>query len=242
MVERGHRSISEALSRMGGGKKRWRRAILPIDTRYPIWRLLDWGKVRSGEELLALRARQLQLRDEDIEEIALRKKRIREEGKEYFDKSHRIRREEIKAKDIVLTYHSKRAKDMSSDLKLSFKWLGPYRVREANTLKGTYLLEEFDGTPLKGTYAGNRLKKFVYRGDVFTPITTDDETDSTTPSMSEESDSWEEDSAGDEELPRATMNTRNTTKQPGTTQIAIIPPRLTIAEKALYTRFPSESS
>jgi hypothetical protein len=271
MVERGHRSISEALSRMGGGKRRWRKnlaavllaertsihrptgvtpfflvygreAILPIDTRYPIWRLLDWHKVRSGEELLALRARQLQLRGDDIEEIILRKRRIREEGKDSFDQSHQIRKEEIKVKDIVLAYHSKRAIDMSSNLKLSFRWLGPYRVKKANTLKGTYTLEEVDGTPLKGTYAGNRLKKFVYKGDTFTPADQEDETDSTMPGTSEESDSWEEDSAGDEELPRATINTRNTTKQSKPTRITVIPPQLTTAEKALYTQFSSEST
>jgi len=70
MIERGHRSIAEALARMGGGRKRWRQnlaavllaertsvhqptgvtpfsliygreAVLPIETRYPVWRLLD---------------------------------------------------------------------------------------------------------------------------------------------------------------------------------------------------------
>ena len=271
MVERGHRSISEALSKMGGGRRRWRKnlaavllaertsihrptgvtpffliygreAILPIDTRYATWRLLDWHKARSGEELLALRARQLQLRDDDMEEIILRKRRIREEGKDSFDQRHRIRKEEIKAKDIVLVYDSKHAMDMSSNLKLSFKWLGPYRVRKANTLKGTYMLEEVDGTPLKGTYAGNRLKKFVYKGGTFIPVEQEVETDSTVPGTSEEGNSWEEDSTEDEELPCTTRNTRSMANQSNTTRVAVIPPQLTTAEKALYTHFPSKST
>jgi hypothetical protein len=56
---------------------------------------------------------------------------------------------------------------MSSNLKLSFKWLRPYRVKKANTLKGTYMLKEVDRTLLKGTYTRNRLKKFVYKGGTF---------------------------------------------------------------------------
>jgi hypothetical protein len=56
---------------------------------------------------------------------------------------------------------------MSSNLKLSFKWLRPYRVKKANTLKGTYILKEVNGTLLKGIYIKNRLKKFVYKGGTF---------------------------------------------------------------------------
>jgi hypothetical protein len=59
---------------------------------------------------------------------------------------------------------------MSSNLKLSFKWLRPYRVKKINTLKGTYILKEVDETLLKGTYTKNRLKKFVYKGGTFIPV------------------------------------------------------------------------
>ena len=75
----------------------------------------------DSEELLALRARQLQLRDEDIEEVALRKKRIREEGRDTFNRTYRIRTDTINKKDVMLVYDSKRAIDMSSDTKLSFR-------------------------------------------------------------------------------------------------------------------------
>ena len=75
----------------------------------------------DSEELLALRARQLQLRDEDIEEVALRKKRIQEEGRDTFNRTYRIRTDTINKKDVMLVYDSKRAIDMSSDTKLSFR-------------------------------------------------------------------------------------------------------------------------
>ena len=58
---------------------------------------------------------------------------------------------------------------MSRNRKLSYWWLGPYRVQKAIPAKGTYILEEFDGTPLAGTYAGNRLKKFVEQERFYIP-------------------------------------------------------------------------
>ena len=62
---------------------------------------------------------------------------------------------------------------MSQNRKLSYKWLGPYQVRKAIPEKGTYILEEFDGTQLTSTYAGNRLKKFVKRNRFYVPVTMD---------------------------------------------------------------------
>jgi hypothetical protein len=89
----------------------------------------------------------------------------------------------------VLLYYSKCIIDMSSNLKLSFKWLRLYRVKEANTLKETYTLEEVDGTLLKGIYTRNRLKKFVYKGDTFIPVDQEAKTNSIKPSILEESNS-----------------------------------------------------
>ena len=53
--------------------------------------------------------------------------------------------------------------DRSRVRKLTYRWEGPYRVRKAIPKKGTYLLEDFDGSVLPGTYAGNQLKKFIER-------------------------------------------------------------------------------
>ena len=77
----------------------------------------------------------------------------------------------------MLTYYFKQVKDILSDLKLSFRWLGPYEVREANILKRTYILKEFDNIWLKRIYTGNCLKKFVYKKDAFTPADINDDID-----------------------------------------------------------------
>ncbi len=52
---------------------------------------------------------------------------------------------------------------MSTILKLVSRWLGLYRIQQADQEKGTYLLEELDGTLLYSIFPGNRLKKFVIR-------------------------------------------------------------------------------
>src|SRR5271167_1521940 len=63
---------------------------------------------------------------------------------------------------------------MSADRKLSYKWLGLYWVCKVIPEKGTYELEEFNGTPLAGTYSGNRLKKFLMRKGLYEPVRTPD--------------------------------------------------------------------
>jgi len=83
------------------------------------------------------------------------------EGKESFDQSRKICQSEIKEGDLVLQHDSIAEINMSQVRKLSYKWLGLYKVRKAILDKGTYFLKEFDGTALAGTYARNRLKKFV---------------------------------------------------------------------------------
>src|SRR4030081_1181299 len=94
------------------------------------------------------------------------------EGKEAFDRTHQIRQEEIKEGDLVLWHDSIAEIDMSWNRKLSYKWLGAYRVKKAIPEKGTYILEEFDGIELSSTYSKNRLKKFVERRGFYVPVAT----------------------------------------------------------------------
>src|SRR5947209_17031323 len=115
MVERGHKPIVDALSKIcNGDTSKWVKhlhavlwadrvtakqssgqtpyyllhgaeAILPIELRYPSLPTLQWEEVRTTADLLALRARQLERRDEDLEEAIARIQRIRTANHEYFD-------------------------------------------------------------------------------------------------------------------------------------------------------------
>src|SRR3979490_1624200 len=105
MVERGHKPIVDALAKMtDSGLGNWvrnlssvlfadctsihqptgktpfwvvyrREAVLLIELKFQTWCILEWEKVRDRAELLALCARQLIGRDEDLEEVHLRKQR-----------------------------------------------------------------------------------------------------------------------------------------------------------------------
>lgn len=50
-------------------------------------------------------------------------------------------------------------KDMSH--KLAFKWLGPFRVKDAHIENRTFILEKLDGAQIRGTITRNRLKYFI---------------------------------------------------------------------------------
>ena len=187
MVERGHKPIVDALSKMtNGGITNWvdnlpavlwadrttvrkstgytpfylncgYEAIMPIELEIPTWRILPWNEVRDTSDLIAMRARQIQRRDEDLEEAALFLQRMREQGKEIFDETKSIREHPIVPGMMVLLHDTKL--DNNHTGKLLYKWLGPYLI-ENTTPKGTYTLMELNGTQLAGTYPGNRLKEF----------------------------------------------------------------------------------
>jgi RNase H-like domain found in reverse transcriptase/Integrase zinc binding domain/Reverse transcriptase (RNA-dependent DNA polymerase) len=136
------------------------RPVLPCDLNISTWHILPWNEVHTHAELIAMRARALQMREDDLEEAAARLRLMRERGKDQFDKRHRLRPYPLEPDMLVVCFDSKGAMDMSNSRKLSMRWLGPYRIKEAITDKGTYTLTELDGARLAGTFAGNRLKRF----------------------------------------------------------------------------------
>lgn len=83
---------------------------------------------------------------------------MRLEGKERHDEKHGICNKKLAIGSIILLYDIQRKKDMSQ--KLAFKCLGPYRICDAVKEKGSYLLEERDGSRLDSTFAGDIIKEF----------------------------------------------------------------------------------
>jgi hypothetical protein len=81
-----------------------REAVLPIETRYPTWRTLEWKDVHTRGELITARVKQIRMRDESVQEAMLRKTRIRQAGKEYFDSTHQIRETSLNIEDLVLRH------------------------------------------------------------------------------------------------------------------------------------------
>ena len=63
--------------------------------------------MKTREELIAIWTRQLELRDADMEEVVLCKRRKRMEGKEAFDSTKRMRAAQIEVGDVVLRHDAK---------------------------------------------------------------------------------------------------------------------------------------
>jgi hypothetical protein len=139
------------------------RPILPIELKVSTWNVLAWETVKTREDLLAMRARALERREEDLEEAKLRLRRMREVGKECFDERKVLREEKIEIGHLVLVHDTFGAMDKSSSKKLSFRWFGPYRIASVIPDKGIFMLEELDGSHLRGTFAANRIKRFFPR-------------------------------------------------------------------------------
>ena len=139
--------------------------ILPVEEEVPTWSFVRWEDCENLEDLVALRALQLARRDKDLLEAADRLRRKREQGKEQFDATHVIREEPLQKGDLVLLHNTEKERDMSNVQKAHFKWLGPYRISDTSysdnrTDRGFYEIKELDGTKLKNSIAGNRLKRW----------------------------------------------------------------------------------
>ena len=61
--------------------------------------------MRDNTDLITIRARALERREEDIKEARLFLRRIRERNKEYFDNIRSVRREPIEKDCLVLVHN-----------------------------------------------------------------------------------------------------------------------------------------
>jgi hypothetical protein len=138
--------------------------VLPIELGLPTWQTLPYRQVRTRDQLLAVRAMQLDLRDQFIKDAAARVRRLRALKKEYWDDHKEIQRDEFQPGQLILLWDSVREIDMSRVRKLDARWLGPYRISSTSRSdRGTYQLEDLDGTLFRHTTPGWRIKAFKER-------------------------------------------------------------------------------
>src|SRR6266536_5939659 len=81
-------------------------------------------------------------------------------GKDNFDSTYKLRNDEFKIGDIILIFDSTAVINVLTSKKLNYRWTGLYRIIESDPLKGIYRVSELDGVVFRGTYVGNRLKRF----------------------------------------------------------------------------------
>ncbi|MCO5567744.1 hypothetical protein L7F22_021438 [Adiantum nelumboides] len=139
------------------------KSIMPTEEAVLSWTILPWEENLSTEDLLALRIRQLERRQEDIKQTKEKLKVARVKNKVAFDSKHRLRPYVIKDGDWV---HSSLENQYSAMRKMVKKWFGPYVVLHAYD-NATYKPCELDGTELKVPIAGKRIKLFKKRDGEF---------------------------------------------------------------------------
>jgi len=145
-----------------------RDCLLPVEFTLESWSVVDWeGEVREGhrEDLILARMRQLDQRNLSQVRAAENLQKSRLANKSYFDQHKRLRPEsqQLRVGDLVLLHDTRHVHDRTRERKLDYKWNGPYRIRSIGDDSTYYMLEELDGTALRRSFAGNRLKRFFPR-------------------------------------------------------------------------------
>jgi hypothetical protein len=139
------------------------RPVLPIDIGEETWVISEWWKVKTRQDLLEARLRQILHMEDDVAIAIARMTDSRTKGVLYHDKvnAHRLRGP-LPVGTTVL--YQNVLKEASHGRKLEDRWFGPFRVRE-RLKKGSYLLEEMDGTKMRSAYPSKRLRRYFPRGD-----------------------------------------------------------------------------
>ena len=82
---------------------------------------LPWEKVETRADLIALRAEQIERRDQDVSDTIIRLQRLRAQNKEYHDSHRNLRIAPLKEKDLVLLHNTRLEDDITSRNKLRFR-------------------------------------------------------------------------------------------------------------------------
>jgi hypothetical protein len=138
--------------------------VLPLDLFEHTFLVTGFKDGLSSSDLLALRTRQLEKREEDLSAAAKRLEESRFRSKEQFERRYRKRltRDVYMKGDLVLvrnntieTWHNR---------KYFPRYLGPFVV-DRRTKGGSYVLRELDGTLWRKGTAAFRLLPFIDRDD-----------------------------------------------------------------------------
>ena len=129
--------------------------ILPIKLKYLIQSILQQKTDYNKAELIAIRARVLESREEDLKEAKVYLQRIRERKARYYNARANIQYTLLEEEDLILLYRLQIAMDILRRYKLAYKQLGPYVIKTVFLVKGTYILREPYRVRLRGTFSGN---------------------------------------------------------------------------------------
>jgi len=138
--------------------------VLPFDLADATFLVDGFTSGMSSTDLLVLRMRQLERRDEDLASAARAMKQARFKSKDEFEWKYRkrMKRDHYKPGDLVVLRNS--SEEMKMNRKTKPRYLGPYEVVR-RTKGGSYVLQELDGATLIEGAAAFRLLPYTSRHD-----------------------------------------------------------------------------
>lgn len=123
-----------------------------------------WAKDMDTDQYFETYLRMLEARREDVERAATAvgeyRKKLAEQRNARLKNHMRPAKRTLTEGDMVLLYDNLREMDKSTTAKFTYRWRGPYIIKEAKS-KSVYILRSPDGIELEGTYPPHRLKKFI---------------------------------------------------------------------------------
>ncbi|GJE99479.1 polyprotein [Phanerochaete sordida] len=138
--------------------------VLPFDLSEASFLIDGFTRNMSTTDLLAARIRQLEKRPQDIARAAATLKASRIRSKEVFERrfASRLVSSSYAPGTLVLMRNS--AISTSHSRKHQPRYLGPYQVLR-RTERGSYVIQELDGSASRHGVAADRLVPYITRGD-----------------------------------------------------------------------------
>jgi transposase InsO family protein len=193
VVERGHFTLREAIMKSVSKRKDWPakvhlasfadritvskvtgysayfllhgvHPVLPFDLADATFLVDGFTAGMTSLDLMVLRMRQLERREEDLATAARALRKARFKSKEEYEWKYkkRLRRDHYRPGELVMLRNS--GEEMKMNRKTKQRYLGPYEVIRRTT-GGSYVLQEMDGSVLAQGAAAFRLLPYVSRHD-----------------------------------------------------------------------------
>ena len=136
--------------------------VFAFDIEEVTWQTLDWDKVRTHTELLAIRILQIQRRDPKMEEANEKLKETRRQAIEEWAKRHHYRFDFSEFEEGMYVWLRESQLDDTKGHKGEWTYSGPYVIHEKRENK-SFVLRELSGAILQGHVNVRRLRLFFFR-------------------------------------------------------------------------------
>jgi hypothetical protein len=136
--------------------------VLSFDIAEITWQTLDWDKIYTTEDLLAIRARQLSRRDPKMKEANERIRLSRLRAIEDLHKRNHFQFDFADYEEGMYVWLRESQYDETKGDKGKWTYSGPYVIHEKRE-HDAFVLRELDGAILKGHVNIRRLRLFYFR-------------------------------------------------------------------------------